>query len=334
MQQKKSGLTEQVLKTIRRYDMVCPGDHIMVAFSGGPDSAFLLRSLHVLRKKLKLGSLSACHLDHGLRGDESRADAAFAGAFSSSLGIPCSVASADVRHAAGRGMSTEEAGRELRYAFFRDAALRAGANVIATGHTLDDQAETVMMRVIKGASLKGMAGIPPVRAEKGYRVIRPLIEIDKAAILRCLDAASMPYRVDRSNAETVYFRNAVRSEIIPFLERYNPRLKRALFNLAGHLRDDLAFIEESRSAAARADRQADGTIEMQLKDLVLLPKALQKEVVRDAIEKAGGCIKKLSFRHWKDIEDLVMRKGKGSAVDLPGDIRMMRTVRSLVLRKR
>ena len=227
-------------------------------------------------------------------------------------------------------MSMEELAREERYKFFYDAARKTGAGVVATGHTLDDQAETVLMRLIKGSSLKGIVGIAPVRKKGSLSFIRPLLEIEKEEISRYLDERGIEYRIDRTNLEPVYFRNVVRRDIIPFLERYNPRLKRALFNLAGHLREDFQFIEEGRAKARKMIATSrPGSVEVMLKDIVVQPKALQKEVLRDSLEKAGGIIKKLSFKHWKEVEGLIKYKRKGKALDLPGGIRVTRTGRSL-----
>lgn len=327
-------LTEQVLKTIRHYEMLRPGETVMAAVSGGPDSVFLLHALYRLRSKLKLSKLSVCNLDHCLRGEESREDSAFVKKVCRELGLECVHKRVDITKEMGRGLSVEEVARQVRYRFFLDAARHAGATVIATGHTLDDQAETILMRFIKGASLKGMMGVTPVRTEKGTRIIRPLLEIEKDAIVRHLDHGEIRYRIDRSNLEPVYFRNIVRKEIVPFLERYNPKLKRSLFNLAEHLRDDFAFLEDARARAKGLLSLQDGFVELLLKDIAVQPKAIQKEIVRDALQQAGGEVKKLSFRHWKEVEQLITRKGRGSAVDLPGDIRISRTERSLVLRKR
>ncbi|MEI6863268.1 MAG: tRNA lysidine(34) synthetase TilS, partial [Candidatus Omnitrophota bacterium] len=234
---KKRNLIEQVLKTIRNYEMLKAGDAVLAAVSGGPDSVFLLNALKELKSKLKLKKVAVCNLDHGLRADESKEDSAFVGRLASKLGFEFHYKIIDLKKLARKGISTEEAAREERYKFFEEAAEKSGADILATGHTLDDQAETVLMRFIKGSALKGIVGIAPVREFGGLRVIRPLIEIEKSEIVKYLEDANICYRVDRTNAEPIYFRNVVRSQILPFLEKYNPKLKRSLFNLAEHLRE-------------------------------------------------------------------------------------------------
>jgi len=321
---------DQVLKTIRNYEMVKPGDRILAAVSGGPDSVFLLHSLVRMRKKLGIARIAVCNLDHGLRGKESQADSLFVKRLAAELGLEAVCKKITLKKSARKLISTEEAAREARYKFFREAARRAGANVIATGHTLDDQAETILMRFMKGASLKGIVGIAPVREESGMRIIRPLMELEKKQIECCLDTAGISYRIDSTNLEPIYFRNIVRKDIMPFLEKYNPRLKRALFNLAEHLREDFEFIAaEKANAAKKIMRGKGGSVEISLKDIVLQPRAIQKEILRDSLERSGGLVKKLSFRHWKEVENLIRRKGRGSSLDLPGGVRVSRTSRSI-----
>jgi len=323
-------MTEKVLRTVRNYEMLFPGDRVLAAVSGGPDSVFLLQVLAGLKRKLKLGEITVCNLDHQLRGKESEEDSSFVKSLTGRMGLRYAHKKADIGKIKSKEISTEETARSVRYKFFSECARKFGSNVIATGHTLDDQAETVIMRLIKGSSLKGIVGVAPVRTHGPYRIIRPLIELEKKEIVACLRAAGAKYRVDSSNSGNLYFRNTVRNEILPFLERYNPRLKRVLFTLADHLREDFDFIEREKlvagSAAAR-DGAKGQTIE--LKDIIVQPKAIQKEILRDMLEKSGGSVKKLSFKHWKDMEALIRRKPKGSSVHLPGGVEIKRTENSL-----
>ena len=333
----KGNLFERVLRTARNYDMFKTGDTALIAVSGGPDSVFLLHALKFLQSKLKLKKLFVCNLDHGIRGKESSADSLFVKKMAEDMNIGFIHKAIDLASNKPKELSTEEAGREERYKFFGEAARTAGAGVIATGHTLDDQAETILMRIIKGASLKGMAGISPVRCEDAVRVVRPLIELEKREIEKYLDDRSVAYRIDSTNLKPIYFRNTVRNEILPYLEKHNPRIKRVLSSLAEHLREDFEFIKEAKNNAVYGTRGAarsDGSVELKLKDIVVQPKAIQKEILRDALENAGGEVKRLSFRHWKELEHIIAMKSKGSHADLPGDIRITRTSASLVLRKR
>lgn len=329
-----TNLTERVLKTIRNYEMLKSGDTVLVAVSGGSDSLFLLQVLNHLKSKLKLKKLIVCNLDHGIRGKESSEDSLFVKKITEGLNLGFIHKKIDLSKKRSKKLSTEEIAREERYKFFNDAAKAVKADVVATGHTLDDQAETILMRIIKGASLKGVIGISPVREERSLKIIRPLFELEKAEIERHLDEIGLEYRVDSTNAEPIYFRNVIRKDIIPYLEKYNPRFKRALCSLAEHLREDFEFINEAKSAIGHFAHSRGASLEIKLKDLAIQPKALQKEIVRDALDKSGGEVKRLNFRHWKEMEQFIKHKRKGSAIDLPGDIRVTRTASSLIFRGR
>jgi len=329
-----TNLTERVLKTIRNYEMLDAGDTVLVAVSGGSDSLFLLQVLARLKNKLKLKKLVVCNLDHGIRGIESSEDSLFVKKIAEDMDLGFIHKKIDLSKKSLKGLSTEEIARLERYKFFNEAARAAKASVVATGHTLDDQAETILMRIIKGASLKGIVGISPVRDEKGVKVIRPLFELEKKEIEECLDQRGVAYRIDSTNAEPIYFRNVVRKEIIPFLEKYNPRLKRSLSSLAEHLREDFEFIRQAKSSIGHIMVSSKGSLGIRLKDLVIQPGVLQKEIMRDALDKIGGEVKRLTFRHWKEVEQFIKHKRKGSSLDLPGDIRITRTSSSLVFRKR
>ena len=329
-----TNLIERVLKTIRNYEMLRPGDTVLVAVSGGPDSIFLLQALAHLKTKLKLKKLVVCNLDHGIRGRESSEDSLFVKKITEDLMLGFIHKKIDLSKKRSKDLSTEEIAREERYKFFNDAARAVKADAIATGHTLDDQAETILMRIIKGASLKGIIGISPVRGEGSLKIIRPLFELEKAEIEKYLDERGIEYRVDSTNAEPIYFRNVIRRDIIPFLEKYNPRIKRALCSLAEHLREDFEFINEAKSTVGHFAHSAEGSLEIKLKDLIVQPKALQKEIVRDILERSGGEVKRLNFRHWKEMEQFIKHKRKGNSIDLPGDIRVTRTTSSLVFRNR
>ena len=325
-----TNLIERALKTVRNYEMLKAGDTVLVAVSGGADSIFLLQALNHLKSKLKLKRLIVCNLDHGLRGKESSEDSLFVKKIAEDLDLGFIHKKIDLSKNRSKDLSTEEIAREERYIFFKDAAKAAKANVVATGHTLDDQAETILMRIIKGASLKGIVGIAPVRREGDLRVIRPLFELEKKEIEKYLDERGVHYRIDSTNAEPIYFRNVVRSEVLPYLEKYNPRLKRALTSLAEHLREDFEFIKEAKSKFRHKVSGIEGRVGIKLKDIVTQPRALQKEILRDCLEKSGGEVKRLSFRHWKELEQLLRHKGKGASLDLPGSIRVSRTATEII----
>jgi len=325
---------ERVLRTVRHYDMLKPGDRVLAAVSGGPDSVFLLHALNRLKSKLKIAKLAVCNLDHGLRPKASASDSSFVKDLARSLGLDCFHKKVKLAKTARNGLSTEEIAREVRYKFYVEAAGKMDANIVATGHTLDDHAETVIMRIVKGSSAKGIIGISPARKEGRLLIVRPLIEMEKSEVVKFLDDNGIGYKIDHTNLEPIYFRNVVRGQIMPFLEKYNPRIKNALFSLSEHLREDYEFIEQARLQAKNGIALSDhGVVELKLSDVAVQPRVIQKEILRDSLEKAGGEVKKLSFRHWKEVEDLIRRKGKGFSLDLPGGIRVTRTEKTLVFKR-
>ncbi|MCK4851663.1 MAG: tRNA lysidine(34) synthetase TilS, partial [Candidatus Omnitrophica bacterium] len=239
---------KKIRDAIKQYDMLRAGDRVLVAVSGGPDSVCLLRVLLQMKKALGV-ELVAANLDHGIRGRESKRDSDFVRDLSKELGLACAHRKIDLGTRRKNKKSLEEYARERRYAFFKQAAGKYRCNVIATGHTLDDQAETVLIRLMTGASLRGIAGIPAVRYEDDLKVIRPLIRTPKKEVLDYMGAGGWKYREDRTNKDRKYLRNRIRHEVLPFLERYNPRVRRSLANLCDTIREDLEFIELEKAKA-------------------------------------------------------------------------------------
>ncbi len=200
---------DAVREAVVRGGLLGPGDHVLVAVSGGPDSVALLHALTLLRAELEL-ELTVCHVHHGLRPEADR-DAAFVEALAARLGCAAKVVRVQVPRGGGR--SPEEAARVVRHAALTRIARDVGAGRIALGHTADDQAETVLMRVLQGAGPRGLAGIP---ARRG-RIVRPLLEVDRASVLAHLAAHDLEAVDDATNRDTRFLRNRVRHEILPFL---------------------------------------------------------------------------------------------------------------------
>lgn len=320
----------RVRKTIRYYSMLDRGDRVLLCVSGGPDSIFLTYALLYLRKEFNL-RLYIAHLDHGIRGKVSYQDLLFVKRLADRFGIR--FFSKRIILTKDKAHSVEETARKKRYDLFEKIAKKYAISKIATAHTADDQAETVLMRVLKGASIKGLSGIPPIRICRNASYIRPLIELEKKDILYFLNTNSIAYRTDSTNKEERYFRNVVRNRIIPYLKRYNPQLKRALINIAESLREDKDFIERATGRITKGISKKDGMVFLPLKDIVIQPTAIQKEVVRDALDKAGSNLKKLTFRHWKKIRLLLTSMQNGKSLDMPGNVVLSKKGTALYIRK-
>jgi len=315
-------LEQKIIKTIKNYGMLKKGERVLLAVSGGPDSVFLTHILCKLEDKLGI-TLRLAHLDHGIRGKESAKDCRFVKNLAESLKIPFVTEKLRMKKR-NQKISLEEVLREKRYAFLKKEAKRFRQSVIATAHTLDDQAETVLMRIIKGTSLKGIVGIHPVRYDKSVRFIRPLIEIEKCEILSWLKKKALPYCIDSTNLDDSFLRNRVRNKIIPYLERVNPRLKRSLFNLSQSIEEDYRFIEDEKRKRLNLLNKRKKVIYLELKDLIMQPKALQREIIRELLIQIGGNIKKLTFRHWKEIDLFLREKAKNKKLSLPGGVELVK----------
>lgn len=275
-----------VRAAVREHRMLAPGDKVLVGVSGGPDSLVLAHSLWSLREELGV-SLHVAHLNHMIR-PEADEEAEAVRRFAGRLGLPVTVGAVPVGELArAGGLSLEEAGREARYRFFRDVRQAVGAGKLALGHNRDDQAETVLMRLVRGAGPAGLAGIPPVR--EGW-IIRPLIEVPRAHIeAYCREAGLEPVQ-DPSNRSPAHLRNRVRWELIPLLEeRYNPRIREVLHHLAATFRDEEEWLRPLVDEAfSRCARQALGTVAVDVAAFASCPKGLRRRLVRRAAALARG----------------------------------------------
>ncbi len=257
----------------------------MVGLSGGPDSVALLDALRDLGAK-KGFRVVAAHLDHALRSD-SAADAAFCADLCARLGVPFRSGRADVRARARReGGGIEQAARLERYAFLRAVMGEEGAEAVAVAHTRDDQAETFLLRLLRGAGGAGLSAMRPRRGD----VVRPLLEVSRAEVRLHLEARGLPWREDPSNADPVFLRNRVRAELLPYLEsRFNPGLKEALARSAALLADEAALLGTLAGDLyeGMARREGGGVI-LGRAVLAAAPPALARLALRRALEETGG----------------------------------------------
>lgn len=325
-------LIAKVKETIKKYGMLDRGDRVVVAVSGGPDSVCLLSVLHTLANDLDL-TLHAAHLDHRFRGSESAAEATFVAELAKKLGIPATVESRDVpAYCAGRGLSAQAGAREVRYAFLQQCAKATLAQRIALGHTANDQAETLLMRLVRGAGLSGLSAIPPVREN----IVRPLIGITRDEVLAYLREQGIVFRNDPSNRKPVYTRNRVRHELLPVLERFNPRIIETLAAEADLLRDENEAIEATLPEIMQKVLRTEGVAVRIRRDEFndLLP-AFRRRILRKAVELAAGdnAIDRSWIRTGEALRFMADAQS-GRSMEVPGGLFLERDYDDLVIRAR
>jgi tRNA(Ile)-lysidine synthase len=309
-------LADRVLATVRRHGMLPPGSRVLVALSGGPDSVGLLHLLCALAPRGELTVAGAAHLNHGLR-DAADDDERFCRTCSADLGIRLCVERADVRGLARtRHTSIEDAGRQARYAFLERAAADVGADAIATGHTLDDQAETFLLQLIRGAGPRGLSAISP----KNGRVCRPLLDVRRADVRSWLVSEGIPFRDDESNQDVTFTRNRVRHVLMPLLERdFSPGIVEVLGREAAIAREDEAYLQSAAIELARSVVLAsEESVEVDASALRSLHPAVASRVARIALARLASD-RYIGFDHVEGLLALA-RQPEASALSLPGQV--------------
>ena len=320
-------IIDKIKDTIRQYNLISKGDVVLVAVSGGPDSVTLLYLLKSLSKSHGF-RLEIAHLDHMLRKD-SKIDAEFVRLLGLKLGIPVTIGKVNVKSLGTKG-SLEEIARNARLDFLFKVAKEIKADKIALAHNLDDQAETVLMRVIRGTGLYGLSGILPKRRLYGVEVIRPLIRVQRREIESFLKKKRINARVDKTNQEDLYFRNKIRNKLIPLLEKgYNPNIKDALSNMAESIAFDYDYLNR---IALKLVKGKKGMVN--LAAFFKMHPAMQRLVLRLTILNLQGSTRRISFQHIKEIEDLAVNRPVTSVVDLPKGISVRKMAKSLIFYRR
>ena len=292
-----------------RYDMVQPGDRVVCAVSGGADSMALLWAMYLLRDKLRI-CLSAAHFNHQLRGAESDRDEAFVRDFCDGYGIPFTAGSTPVTSGA-KGL--EAAAREARYAF-----LRSLPGKIATAHTADDNAETVLMHMVRGSGLKGLGGITPVSGV----LIRPMLTVTRAQVLAFLAEYSIPYIEDSSNLGDDFLRNRLRHHVMPLLRQENNSISQNLSAMALRLRQDEAALSD----------MAQRSHTNRVSELRSLAPAIRSRVLGEMLKNAG--VKEPEAEHIRALEKLVISPKPSARANFPGGITVARNYDVLEVQSR
>ncbi|MDQ3349533.1 MAG: tRNA lysidine(34) synthetase TilS [Acidobacteriota bacterium] len=314
-------ITGRVLRTIRRHALIPPGGRVLAAVSGGADSVALVHLLRELEAGGHVKVVGIAHFNHQLRGAEADADEAFCRGLAAALELPIECGAGDVRAAAAaQGRSIEDAARVLRYAFLARAADSRSADAVAVGHTRDDQAETFLLRLLRGSGARGLAGILP----RAGRIVRPLLETPRSELRTYAARRGLAFREDATNQDLRIPRNRVRHELLPYLEReFSSGIAAVLAREAASAREDEDYIgldatDLSRSIVLRNEGE-DGTAETHVDAAALasLPQAIAARVARTALQaQAPGVF--IGFDHIDGLLQFARHGRAGAALSLPG----------------
>ncbi|MDE3153997.1 MAG: tRNA lysidine(34) synthetase TilS [Acidobacteriota bacterium] len=321
-------LLARVIGTIREHDLAPRGASVVAALSGGSDSVALVELLRDLSAAGELRLAGLAHFHHGLRGEAADADERFCAAVAARVGVPIEIGHGDVaRLARDERLSLEDAARRARYAFLERARAALGADLVAVGHTRDDQAETFLLRILRGAGTRGLRAIQP----RAGRVIRPLLDCRRDDLRRFLANRGLTYCEDQSNADLRHPRNRLRHAVLPALRRdFNADVEAVLAREAALARDDAALLDELAAGLYEtAVSPAAGGLALDVASLGQAPVALARRVIHRAlIEQAGTRF--VGFDHVEAVRRLCGAGGRGG-LDLPG-LRVERNAGRVVLR--
>jgi tRNA(Ile)-lysidine synthase len=320
----------KVLHTIDKYELLKKGDCVVVGLSGGPDSSALLAALSAIAPELNL-KLIAAHFNHGLRGKESDGDEEFSRKLSKKLGV--TFRAGKMKKAAGsRGVSPEDYYRRQRYAFFNKVTADCKAQKIALGHNMQDQAETVLLNLLRGSGMEGLKGILPKR---DGNIIRPLIEVSRREIIAYLDENGISCRHDSSNESKIYLRNQVRAELIPYLKKYNPKIEETLAQTAQILRNEDEFIRQHVTEALASPFVQKGPDRVLLETGFAnnLPQAVRWRLFKTLLTDFSPAKNGFSFVHIKSLDELSRDSEPGKRIILPLGVEARREYENLILEK-
>jgi tRNA(Ile)-lysidine synthase len=305
-----------VLQTIYGHNMISPGDKVLAAVSGGADSVCMLHILNSIKKSLQF-ELCCAHVNHGLRGEAADCDERFVEEFCNKLQIPFYSKKFDVaRYAEEHKQTTEEAGRNIRYTFFEELKKGYGFDKIATAHNKNDNAETILMRIIRGTGIDGLCGISYVR-EDG--VIRPILDVARNQIEEYCRENNLQYCTDATNADNDYTRNKIRNQLIPYIEKeFNSGIVDSMVRLSKNAEEDSNFI---KGYAERLFKRIGSPVPkltpnaLHIESFEMLDRSIAARIIRIAADKAAKGIR-LEKKHIDGIFDLI-QKPTGSSIDLP-----------------
>ena len=320
-------MLERVAALTREYDMLPAGGTVLCAVSGGADSICMLHLLRSLGERDGF-QVAAAHFNHRLRGEESDRDEAFVRRQCEQWSIPLTVGAGDVAGQAARlGAGVEETARAMRYRFLRATAEKVGACRIATAHNADDNAETLLLHLVRGTGLQGLTGIPPRRGE----IVRPLLNVTREEIIAYLAQRGIDFVEDSSNADEGYTRNYLRRQVMPLLRACNPRLSEHMGQTIRSLRQDNDYLNAQAYQACQAARWAEDDLVVEAAIIAALPNAVAPRAVRRLLEMMGDGEADCSAAHLNAVVELCRGEDPSAVVFLPHGRLAQRVYKELLL---
>lgn len=306
-------MLRKVLEKIKKENLITTGDKIVVGFSGGPDSVFLLEALLKLKEEIDFEIILA-HINHLLRGEEADRDESFSREYAEKNNLKYYIKRISIEEEAKKlGIGLEETGREVRYSFFNEVLEIEKGNKIAVAHNLDDQVENFLFRLIRGCSLEGLEGI-----KDRENIIRPINEVYKKDIMEYLDRNNISYCIDRTNLENEFTRNSIRLDLIPFIEnRYNKNFKDKIFNLMKEIREINSDLKiDLKNYFIKKDKKVLYSLEKVLNEKIFIRKKIINEIFkenkikinREKIEKVVSILEKTGTKEYKLTKDKIIKK--------------------------
>ncbi|QQY79482.1 tRNA(Ile)-lysidine synthase [Keratinibaculum paraultunense] len=312
-------MKDKVLEVVKKYNLIEEGDNIVLGLSGGPDSMALLYVLLDIKKIIDF-NIYIAHLNHGVRGKEALEDQLFVEQLAKNLGLICYSKTVNMDEYAKKvGLSSEEAGRKLRYNFFREILDEIGGGKIAVAHNKNDQAETLLMRFFRGTGIDGLKGMEYISGD----IIRPILGIERKEIERYLKERNIKTRIDKTNLEPIYNRNKIRLELIPYIEEnFNPNIIDTLWRTSRICSIDSDFLEQY------AQKIYNSMVKKKLKDSIILDgekfvaehESIQRRIIRNCILDIKGDLQGITEKHILDILTLFLERGTGKSINLVDNI--------------
>ncbi|RKD33883.1 tRNA lysidine(34) synthetase TilS [Thermohalobacter berrensis] len=326
-------MKNKVINTIKKYKLIEKGDNVLVGVSGGPDSMALLYILYEIRDYINF-NLYVAHVNHGVRGKEADRDEEFVKKVCSKLDIPFYSKKVDMEEFAKKNrLSQEEAGRKIRYSFFREIIKKLGKGKIAVAHNKNDQAETLLMRFIRGTGIDGLKGMDYINGD----IIRPLLDVERKEIESFLENSGIKARIDKTNLKPIYKRNKIRLELIPYIrENFNENIINTLFRTSTIMKVESDFLENYSKKIQNEVLKNKGKNEVSIDRDKFLEQhiAIKNRILRNCIENIKGNLKGIEEKHISDMITLIKEGSTGKRIDLPNNLIIRISYDTIIIEKK